>query len=131
MLLFLVAVAAGCGGSSGGGGGTQQAAGDKRPVIGGKLVGKMTNCLIDEDWLVQPGENVIQGTSGAGLNFELRFYPSLREAKAQAGKKRVLVENAVFDYGYAGAQNAGVTATTGVLSSEVKTIKKCMAVARS
>ena len=130
--VFLL-VLAGCGGGSGGSASpaTSSSGGsDKRPIIGGKELGLTTNCLIDEDWLVQPEERTIQGTSAAGLNFELTFYPSVAEAKAHLGKKKLRVENAVFDYGFAGGQNVGVTATTAVLSTEAATIKHCLAAAR-
>jgi hypothetical protein len=74
--------------------------------------------------------HAIQGTSAAGLNFELTFYPSVEDAKAHLGKKKVRVENAVFDYGFQGAQNVGVAASTAVLGSETKTIEHCLAEAR-
>jgi hypothetical protein len=128
--LLLVLLAAGCGGGGGGSTGAAAGGGDQRPIVGGKELGKTTNCLIDENWLVQPGDNAIQGTSAAGLNFELTFYPSVEDAKAHLGKKKVRVENAVFDYGFQGAQNVDVAASTAVLGSETKTIEHCLAEAR-
>jgi len=129
----LVLAPVGCGGGSGGSAspaGTSSGGSDKRPIIGGKELGLTTNCLIDENWLVQPEDNAIQGTSAAGLSFELTFYKSAAAAKAHLGKKKLLVENAVFDYGFEGGQNVGVTATTAVLSTEAATIKRCLAAAR-
>jgi hypothetical protein len=129
--LLLVLLAAGCGGGGGGSTGVAGGSGgDDRPIVGGEELGKTTNCLIDENWLVQPGDNNIQGTSAAGLNFELTFYPSVEDAKKHLGKKRVRVENAVFDYGFQGAQNVGVAASTAVLGTETKTIEHCLAEAR-
>jgi hypothetical protein len=130
LCLVVVLLAAGCGGGGGGPTGAPGGGGDKRPILGGKELGLTTNCLIDEDWLVQPSGTTIQGTSAAGLNFELTFYPSAAAAKAHLGKKKVRVENAVFDYGFQGSQNVGVTATTAVLGSETKTIEHCLAEAR-
>jgi hypothetical protein len=127
----LVLALAGCGGGdSASRARTSSGGSDKRPIIGGKEIGLTTNCLIDENWLVQPQEGSIQGTSAAGLNFELRFYPSAAEAKADLGKKKLRVENAVFDYGFAGGQNVGVTGTTAILGTEAATIKRCLAAAR-
>jgi hypothetical protein len=134
VLGFPLMLAVGCGGGSGGSGAAtheQASAVDKRPIIGGQLLGNTTNCLIDENWLVQPQDNEIQGTSAAGLQFTMHFYPSVGEAKKHGGKKKVVVENAVFDYGATGGQNIGVNITTTALTTETKTIKKCLAVARS
>jgi hypothetical protein len=127
----LVLVLAGCGGGgSAGPAETSSGRSDKRPIIGGKEIGLTTNCLIDENWLVQPEEGLIQGTSAAGLNFQLTFYATAAEAKAHLGKKKLRVENAVFDYGFSGGQNVGVTATTAVLGTEAATIERCLAAAR-
>lgn len=132
VLGLLLVLAVGCGGGgSRGAADTRTAGSSDRPIIGGKELGNTANCLIDENWLVQPEDKDIQGTSEAGLQFTMTFYPSVKEAKAHGGKKKIVIENAVFDYGATAGQNIGVNVTTATLTTETKTIKKCLAVARS
>jgi len=104
-LTFLFALAAlavaGCssGGTSAGGD-----AGEKsEPTGGGEVSGiAVSNCLINEDFLVQPSETTITGTSPGGVSFDLRFYPDEDKAKAAYEKKdkktAALTENAVVDF---------------------------------
>jgi hypothetical protein len=85
LLLTALAVAvAGCGGgggsSNGGGGG-----GDNRPT-GGKGVNGISlgNCLIDENWLVQPAQTELDGQTEDGSNVHIVIYKDAAEAKKKA-----------------------------------------------
>jgi hypothetical protein len=128
VLLVAVAVLAGCGGgskSSSGGGGGGGGGGGTHPS--GIDVG---NCLNDdENFLVQPEENSVNGESPGGVNFTLTFYPSNAAAAAAAKKKNAkftaLVEDAVIDFRgnpspYAGAPPAKISKT------ELNAIKRCI-----
>jgi ABC-type glycerol-3-phosphate transport system substrate-binding protein len=121
LVLAVATVLAGCGGgsksSSGGGGGHPS----------GITVG---NCLnVDENFLVAPEVNVVNGESPGGVNFTLTFYDS-NEAAAAAIKKKnpkftALVEDAVIDFRgnpspYAGAPPAKISKT------ELDAIKRCI-----
>jgi hypothetical protein len=113
--------AAGCG-SKGGASATTTV----RPVIGGAEVGKTTNCLIDAEWLLQPGDNNIVGTSDKGVNFRISFYGSSAEARHHAGKKKVVLGNTVVDYGYDSGQAIGVGQGSGKPTTETAVIKRCL-----
>jgi hypothetical protein len=132
VLVALLAVLAGCGGgsksSSGGGGGNSgggNSGGGSHPS--GITVG---NCLnSDENFLVQPSEDSVDGESPAGVNFTLTFYASNAAASAAAKKKNpkftALVEDAVIDFRgnpspYAGAPPAKIS------KSELDAIKRCI-----
>jgi len=126
VLLAAVALLAGCGGgsksSSGGGGG---GGGGGHPS--GIDVG---NCLNDdENFLVQPETNSVNGESPGGVNFTLTFYPTPAAAAAAKKKKNAkftaLVEDAVIDFRgnpspYAGAPPAKISKT------ELDAIKRCI-----
>jgi hypothetical protein len=129
VLLAAVAVLAGCGGggksSSGGGGGGGGGDGGTHPS--GIKVGDCLNA--DENFLVQPEENSVNGESPGGVNFTLTFYPSNAAAAAAAKKKNpkftALVEDAVIDFRgnpspYAGAPPAKISQT------ELAAIKRCI-----
>jgi hypothetical protein len=84
-----VTALAGCGGGGGGG----------DAVANGISV---SNCLIEEDFLVQPSQTTIDGSSPNGVNFSLRLYKDASAAKAAFAKKNAkttaLVESAVVDF---------------------------------
>jgi hypothetical protein len=85
LLVVLAVAAAGCGGgggsSNGGGGG----GGDNRPT-GGKGVNGISlgNCLIDENWLVQPSQTELDGQTEDGSNVHIAIYKDAAEAKKKA-----------------------------------------------
>ena len=129
-LLVLAAVAAilaGCGGggskSSSGSGVSSGAAGKADGVTVG-------NCLNgDENFLVQPNPNSVDGMSPAGVSFTMTFYKDNATAAAVAKKKNAkttaLVENTVIDFKgnpspYAGAPPAKISKV------ELAAIKRCL-----
>jgi hypothetical protein len=127
VLLAALAVLAGCGGggkSSSGGGGGGGVSGTHPSGI------EVGNCLNnDENFLVQPEENSVDGESPGGVNFTLTFYPTNAAAAAAAKKKNpkftALVEDAVIDFRgnpspYAGAPGAKISQT------ELAAIKRCI-----
>jgi hypothetical protein len=83
-LVVLAIAVAGCGGggssSEGGGGG-----GDQRPT-GGKGVNGISlgNCLIDENWLIQPSQTELDGQTEDGSNVHIVIYKNAAEAKKKA-----------------------------------------------
>jgi hypothetical protein len=90
-LTVLALAAAGCGGggssSAGGGGG----GGDERPSGGGGLNGiSLGNCLIDENWLIQPSQTELDGQTEDGSNVHIVIYKD----KAEATKKATGVKGA-------------------------------------
>jgi hypothetical protein len=127
------ALLAGCGGgggsSNGGGGGSLPAGGE--PTGGGGINGiSIGNCLNDdENFLVQPAGNALDGQSPAGVVFTLTFYKDAAAAKAVAAKKSkkttAVVENGVVDFRgnptpYAGAPPAKISKV------ELAAIKRCI-----
>jgi hypothetical protein len=133
VLAGVVAVLAGCGGGSGsgngGGGGGPPAGGE--PTGGGGINGiSIGNCLNDdENFLVQPSGNALDGQSPAGVVFTLTFYKDAAAAKAVAAKKSkkttAVVENGVVDFRgnptpYAGAPPAKISQV------ELAAIKRCI-----
>src|SRR5262245_17735482 len=88
-LVALALAVAGCGGggssSAGGGGG----GGDERPTGGKGLNGiSLGNCLIDENWLIQPSQTELDGQTESGSNVHIVIYKDAAEAKKKAtGKK--------------------------------------------
>jgi hypothetical protein len=134
MRMFLLALAAiavaGCssGGTSGGGdsGGETSAGGGG----GGKVSGiSVANCLNVEDFIVQPSETTLTGTSPGGVSFSLVFYKTPDAAKAafenKDKKTAALTENAVIDFKgnpspYEGAPPAKIS------QKELGIIRKCI-----
>jgi hypothetical protein len=131
ILLALSALSlAGCGGggssSSGNGGGGSK----DIPNGGGGVNGiSVSNCLITEDFLVQPSQTTIDGTSPGGVAFTLTFYPSQAKADAVFKKKNpkttARVENGVVDFRgnpspYEGAPPAKIS------QKELAVIKRCI-----
>jgi hypothetical protein len=124
VLVALVALA-GCGG----GGGKSSSGGSSS---GGGTVDGITvgNCLNDdENFLVQPAGNALDGQSPAGVVFTLTFYKDAAAAKAVAAKKSTkttaVVENGVVDFRgnptpYAGAPPAKISKV------ELAAIKRCI-----
>ena len=124
--LALAAIAvAGCssGGTSGGGGGETTAGGQGVNGI------SVANCLNLEDFLVQPSETTLTGTSPGGVSFSLVFYKTNQAAKAAFEKRdkktTALTENAVIDFKgnpspYAGAPPAKISKT------ELDVIETCI-----
>jgi hypothetical protein len=102
-LIVLAIAVAGCGGggssSSGGDGGG--GGGDQRPS-GGKGVNGISlgNCLIDENWLVQPSQTELDGQTEDGSNVHIVIYKDAAEAtkKATGVKGAVPVENVVITF---------------------------------
>ena len=126
LLLALAAVAvAGC--SSGGrSGGADTGGGPKGTGVSGISV---ANCLNLEDFLVQPSETTLDGTSPGGVSFSLHFYKTEAAAKAVYEKKdkktTAITENAVVDFKgnpspYAGAPPAKIS------QKELKVIERCI-----
>lgn len=135
LLALLTGVLAACGGGSSGdsGGGGGSASG--KPNGGGGVNGiSVGNCLNeDENFLVQPTENALDGQSPAGIVFTLTFYEDAAAAKAAASKKgkkfTAVVENGVVDFRgnptpYEGAPPAKVS------QAELKAIQRCIDKAR-
>jgi hypothetical protein len=126
-LLLAALVVAGCGA---GGGRTGARANENRPNGGGGINGiSVGNCLIDEEFLVQPSQTSIDGTSPGGVNFTLTFYKTAGAAKKVfAGKNpktTAIVETGVVDFRgnpspYKGAPPAKIS------KSELASIKKCI-----
>jgi len=124
--LALAAIAvAGCssGGTSGGGGDETTAGGQGVNGI------SVANCLNLEDFLVQPSETTLTGTSPGGVSFSLVFYKTNQAAKAAFEKRdkktTALTENAVIDFKgnpspYAGAPPAKISKT------ELDVIETCI-----
>jgi hypothetical protein len=125
VLAALAALLVGCGSSnksssggspSGGGGG-----------VNGISVG---NCLnLDENFLVQPSQKVLDGQSPAGVSFTMTLYKDAAAAQKAAAKKSkkttAIVENAVIDFKgnpsiFAGAPPAKIS------NSELNSIKRCI-----
>jgi hypothetical protein len=132
VVVAAAAVLAGCGGGGnggGGGGGNVPAGGE--PTGGGGINGiSIGNCLNDdENFLVQPAGNALDGQSPAGVVFTLTFYKDAAAAKAVAAKKSTkttaVVENGVVDFRgnptpYAGAPPAKISKV------ELAAIKRCI-----
>jgi hypothetical protein len=140
ILAASAAISAGCGGGgssgsgSGNGGGTTTVAGGE-PTGGGGVNGvSVGNCLNeDENFLVQPTGDAVDGQSPAGVVFTLTFYKDVPTAQAVAAKKSkkttALVENGVVDFRgnptpYAGAPPAKISRV------ELAAIKRCIDKAR-
>lgn len=113
------------GGDEGGGGGGGETVATKAGVNGISV----SNCLIEEDFIVQPSDTAIDGTSPGGVSFSLIFHKSPAAAKAAYEKKdaktSALVETAVVDFKgnpspYEGAPPAKISA------KELKIIKRCI-----
>jgi hypothetical protein len=83
LLAALVAVLAGCGSKGGSSPGTAN-----EPTGGGGVNGiSVGNCLNeDENFLVQPSANALDGQSPGGVTFTLTFYKDEAAAKAAARK---------------------------------------------
>jgi len=132
LLVLAAALAlAGCssGGSSGSGETDGGGGGDTIAAKAGVNGISVSNCLIEEDFIVQPSETTIDGTSPGGVSFSLIFYGSEDKAKAAFAKKNAkttaLVENGVVDFKgnpspYAGAPPAKIS------PKELKIIKRCI-----
>jgi len=129
ILLALGALAAGCSG----GGGSADTSGDGGngiPTGGGGVNGiSVGNCLITEDFLVQPSQTTIDGTSPGGVAFTLTFYASQAKADAAFEKKdpktTAKVENGIVDFRgnpspYEGAPPAKIS------QKELAVIKRCI-----
>jgi hypothetical protein len=128
LVLVALVVLAGCGG--GGGGSKSSSSG------GGTVDGvKVGDCLNgDENFLVQPQTNRVDGQSPAGVSFTLTLYPTASAAQAAFSKKNPkttsLVENGVVDFKgnpsiYAGAPPAKISKV------ELNAINRCIAKAKS
>jgi hypothetical protein len=126
VLAALIVVLAGCGGGGSSSGGTTTAA------AGGGTVDGVTvgNCLNqDENFLVQPTGNAVDGQSPAGVSFTLTFYATPAAARAAvpkgAEKNSAVVENGVVDFRgnaspYEGAPPAKISPV------EIAAIKRCI-----
>jgi hypothetical protein len=124
--LALAAVAlAGCGG-----GGKSASEQKDVPNGGGGVNGiSVSNCLINEDFIVQPSQTTIDGTSPGGVVFALIFLKDEAAAKAAFAKRNpkttALVENALVDFKgnpspYEGAPPAKIS------QKELAVIKRCI-----
>jgi ABC-type glycerol-3-phosphate transport system substrate-binding protein len=130
LLAALVAVLAGCGSK----GSSPDTANE--PTGGGGVNGiSVGNCLNeDENFLVQPSANALDGQSPGGVTFTLTFYKDEEAAKAVAAKKNAkftaVVENGVVDFRgnpsiYEGAPPAKISQV------ELKAIQRCIDKAKS
>jgi peroxiredoxin len=106
------------------------------PTGGGGVNGiSVGNCLNeDENFLVQPSANALDGQSPGGVTFTLTFYKDEDAAKAVAAKKSAkftaVVENGVVDFRgnpsiYEGAPPAKISQV------ELKAIQRCIDKAKS
>jgi hypothetical protein len=106
------------------------------PTGGGGVNGiSVGNCLNDdENFLVQPSDNALDGQSPGGVTFTLTFYEDEGAAKAVAAKKSAkftaVVENGVVDFRgnpsiYEGAPPAKISQV------ELDAIKRCVDKAKS
>ena len=131
LLAALVAVLSGCGSKGGSSPGTAN-----EPTGGGGVNGiSVGNCLNeDENFLVQPSANALDGQSPGGVTFTLTFYKDGAAATAAAAKKSkkftAVVENGVVDFRgnptiYAGAPPAKISQV------ELNAIKRCIDKAKS
>lgn len=126
VLAALTAILAGCGSS--GGGSSSSGSG---PNGGGGVNGiSIGNCLNEnENFLVQPSQEKVDGQSPAGVSFTLTFYKDAAAAQAAGAKKNKkftsVVENGVIDFkgnptAFAGAPPAKIS------TSELNAIKRCI-----
>jgi hypothetical protein len=135
VLVALVAVLAGCGGGSSSSGTTTNGSnttggGGGASATGGVSGIKVGDCLNNnEDFLVQPSEQALDGQSPAGVGFTLTLYKNAAAAQAAGAKKSkkttAVVENGVIDFRgnptiYAGAPAAKIS------QSELSAIKRCI-----
>jgi len=131
ILLAVLAAALTACGSKGSSPGTAN-----EPTGGGGVNGiSVGNCLNDdENFLVQPTTNAIDGQSPGGVTFTLTFYKDDAAAKAVAAKKNAkftaVVENGVVDFRgnpsiYEGAPPAKISQV------ELKAIQRCIDKAKS
>jgi hypothetical protein len=100
LLVVLAVAVTGCGGggSSSGGGGN---GGDQRPTGGAGVNGiSLGNCLIDENWLVQPSQTELEGQTEDGSNVHIAIYKDAAEAtkKATGVKGAFPVESVVVTF---------------------------------
>jgi hypothetical protein len=116
----------GSGDTSGGGGG---GGGDTIAAKSGVNGISVSNCLIEEDFIVQPSDTTVDGTSPNGVTLTLVFYKDEAAAKAAFAKKNpktsALVETGVVDFKgnpspYEGAPPAKIS------PKELKIIKRCI-----
>jgi hypothetical protein len=132
-LVVLGVAGCGSGGRSASGGGSEDGGSEAAasgPNGGGGVNGiSVSNCLNLEDFLVQPSQTTIDGTSPNGVSFSLVFYGTEDAAKEAYGKKNpktsALVENAVVDFKgnpspYEGAPPAKIS------NKEIKVIQRCI-----
>ena len=127
LTLVSLVLLAGCGGGGGKSGGSANGA---VPNGGGGVNAvSVGNCLNDENFIVQPTQTVLDGSSPAGISFTLTFYKDAAAAKKVAAKKNpkttALAENGVVDFrgnpsAFAGAPPAKIS------QSELKVIKSCI-----
>ena len=89
----------------------------------------VASCLNDEDFLVQPSAQRVEGSSPAGANFNLTLYASPAAAKAAAKKEgpktTAVVENGVVDFGGNPSPSAGVPPAR-ISKTELATIRHCI-----
>ena len=130
VLAVLAAVLAACGSKG------KDAATANEPTGGGGVNGiSVGNCLNeDENFLVQPSANALDGQSPGGVTFTLTFYKDEGAAKAVAAKKSAkftaVVENGVVDFRgnptiYEGAPPAKISKV------ELAAINRCITKAKS
>jgi hypothetical protein len=129
VLAALAALLVGCGG--GGGGGSSSGGGNGGSSGGGGVNARSVgDCLnSDENFIVQPSETTLDGSSPAGVNFTLTFYKDNAAAKAAAAKKNkkftAVVENGVVDF--RGNPSAFTGAPPAKISPvELASIKRCI-----
>ncbi len=127
LTLVSVALLAGCGG---GGGTSAGSANGAIPNGGGGVNGvSVGNCLNDENFIVQPSQTTLDGSSPAGVSFTLTFFKDPAAAKKVAAKRNpkttAVAENGVIDFrgnpsAFAGAPPAKIS------QAELKVIKSCI-----
>ena len=124
-LALTATLLAGCGG-----GGKSANESKDVPNGGGGVNGiSVANCLNLEDFLLQPSQTTVDGTSPGGVTFTLTFHKDVATAKAIFKKKdpktTAIVENAVIDFKgnpspYEGAPPAKIS------KKELAVIKRCI-----
>ena len=129
-LVALAFAVAGCGGGSSSAGGDGGGGGDARPT-GGKGVNGISlgNCLIDENWLVQPSQTELDGQTPDGSNVHIAIYKDAAEAKKKAtGVKGAFpVESVVITFIGNKSPYAPGKTLPAANKGAVKTIKTCVA----
>ena len=114
---------AGCGGGGGGRDGNEGDAAVDAQAAGGGDVGEATACLIEANWILAPGDNIIEGTTELGVPFKVQYYPSPEDAEKNKAKGEV-VGRTVVTYSEVGREQ--FTEDVKVSPKEKKVLAGCI-----